>query len=245
MLATPCFGGQVSQLYMTSVLALMQHAPRAGYGVALALLGYDSLISRARSTLLAQFLDNPAATHLLFVDADIGFAADQVDRLLQAGVEFAGALYPLKRLDWERMPERCVSGGETPRQAALSYVGSFCEGAALRWRGAFATARYAGGGFQLIRRTAVERMIAAYPETRFQRVHGFPAASEPRPNLYALFDCMIDAADGAYLSEDYAFCARWRAIGGDIWLDTQSRLTHVGCYDYAGDHATRGWVFSG
>jgi len=35
-------------------------------------------------------LDNAAATHLLFVDADIAFAPEQVERLLSINKEFAG-----------------------------------------------------------------------------------------------------------------------------------------------------------
>ena len=50
---------------------------------------------------------------------------------------------------------------------------------------------------------------------------------------------MILPETGEYLSEDYAFCHRWRAIGGRIWLDTESRLTHIGSYEYHGDTAAR------
>jgi hypothetical protein len=55
--------------------------------------------------------------------------------------------------------------------------------------------------------------------------------------LYALFDCMIDPETGVYLSEDYAFCRRWRAIGGEIWLDLESKLTHTGSYSFRGNAA--------
>ena len=37
-----------------------------------------------------------------------------------------------------------------------------------------------------------------------------------------------------YLSEDYAFCRRWRDLGGDIWADFEARLTHVGHTAYSG-----------
>jgi hypothetical protein len=54
-----------------------------------------------------------------------------------------------------------------------------------------------------------------------------------------LFECAIDPQSGVYLSEDYAFCARWRALGGEIWLDLHSRLTHTGTSSYEGDCAGR------
>ncbi len=238
VVATPCYGGVVTQAYMLSVMKLVAHAARAGYAVSLSMLGHDSLVPRARSTLLGTFLDNPAATHLLFVDADIGFEPAQVDRLLAADKDFTGALYPLKAMDWARIPER-FTVGESLAQAALNYVGTFCPEPERREEGGFATAVYAGGGFQLIRRAAILRMVAAYPETRFTALYGLSRAEGPPGQLYALFDSIIDRDTGAYLSEDYSFCKRWRDIGGEIWLDTASRLTHVGACDFVGDHASR------
>jgi len=244
LIATPCFGGMVSQNYMLSVIRLMSYAKSAGFDVSLSMLSDDALISRARSTLVAAFLDNPAATHLLFVDADISFEPQQVERLLRFDKDFTGALYPLKSIDWDLIPQRCVKHGETVRQAALSYVGTFCPETERKQEGDFATAIYAGGGFQLIRRSALERMIAAYPETRFSRVHNLPKSGSRREpaessNLFALFDCIIDPETGAYLSEDYSFCLRWRRIRGEIWMDVASQLTHSGHYEFVGDHAAR------
>ena len=49
-----------------------------------------------------------------------------------------------------------------------------------------------------------------------------------RDNLYALYECIIDPATGHYMSEDYSFCRRWRNMGGEIWVDLKSKLTHEG-----------------
>ena len=113
LICTPCFGGMVSQGYMLSVIRLMSYAKSAGFDASLSMVGYDALISRARSTLVAAFLDNPTATHLLFVDADISFEPQQVERLLNINKDFTGALYPLKSIDWELIPQRCVERGES------------------------------------------------------------------------------------------------------------------------------------
>ena len=244
LLATPCFGGWVSQSYMLSVIRLISYAKSAGFDVSLSMVGYDALISRARSTLVATFLDNPTATHLLFVDADISFEPQQVERLLKFDKDFSGALYPLKSIDWDLIPQRCVELGEDVRRAALSYVGTFFPEAERKQEGDFATGIYVGGGFQLIRRSALERMIAAYPETHFSAVHSLPMTGSRRDaarssNLFALFDCIIEPESGVYLSEDYSFCLRWRKIGGEIWIDAASKLTHSGPYEFVGDHASR------
>src|SRR5271170_8315092 len=137
LVATPRFGGMVSQTYMLSVIRLMSYAKSAEFDVSLTMLGSDALISRARSTLVAAFLDNPAATHLLFVDADISFEPQQVERLLRFDKEFTGALYPLKSMDWDLIPQRCVERGENIQQAALSFVGTFCPAAERKQEGDF------------------------------------------------------------------------------------------------------------
>jgi len=244
LLATPCFGGVVSQNYMLSVIRLMNYAKSAGFDVSLSMVNFDALISRARSTLLAAFLDNPSATHLLFVDADIGFQPQQVERLLRFDKDFTGALYPLKSMDWDLIPQRCVERGESLQQASLTYVGTFEPEAERNQEGEFATGIYVGGGFQLIRRNALQKMIAAYPETHFKSVHNLPMPGVRQDavqssNLFALFDCIIDPETGVYLSEDYSFCLRWRKIGGEIWIDGASKLTHTGPYDFVGDHGSR------
>ncbi len=238
LLATPCFGGLVHQRYMLSVCALMRALPAAGIALDLALLDGDALITRARSVLVARFLDLTTATHLLFVDADIGFEPEQVLRLLAADKDFCAAFYPLKSTDWDAVPRRAVAG-ETLASAALTYVGLLEDEAVRRTDGAFATATYAGTGFQLIKRRVLERMIAAHPELRFATTHARAGALPASGNMFALFDPIVEPGTGTYLSEDYSFCRRWRALGGEIWLDLRSRLTHVGPDAFHGDAAAR------
>lgn len=238
MLATPCFGGLVHHGYMLSVCKLMDCAAREGFELEIALLGNDALITRSRSVLVSRFLDMPRATHLLFVDADIVFEPDAVLRLLRFDKDFSAAFYPLKAVDWDALPRRAVDG-EPLRAAGLTYVGSLLDEPERVVEGSFATARYAGTGFQLIKRCVFDRLIAAHPELRFGSVHTIAQHAPRAGNLYALFDCMIDRETGEYLSEDYAFCRRWRDIGGDIWLDLESRLTHVGPDQFHGDTSLR------
>ena len=239
VVGTPCFGGMVTQDYAMSLLNLQAAAPKAGFDMAVVMLGNDALITRGRSAIVAKFLDAPQATHLLFVDADISFAPDQVVRMLELNKDFVAGLYPAKIIDWQQLAERAGKSGEAPDEAGLAYVGDVCKGAELKTENGFATGVYAGTGFQLIKRNVFERMKQAYPETKYKALHAFPRPSQPSDNLYALFDCMIDEESGVYLSEDYAFCRRWRAIGGEIWIDLKSKLTHTGNYSFRGNAAGR------
>ena len=232
-IATPCYGGMVSQTYMLSILALTVQAASAGLVLTIGLLGQDALITRSRNTLLAQFMAT-TATHVLFIDADIGFEPSQVFRLLQVDREIVGALYPLRAHNWTEAAKERLACGEPIATAGLEYVGEPVENVDVD---GFVRGMFAGTGFLLVSRAALDRMIAAYPETRCR--HGHVLGSGTAAEIYALFDCFIDPTTRLYLSEDYGFCSRWRALGGEIWLDTKAMLSHCGMSEFHGSPNAR------
>jgi len=236
--ATPCYGGLVTQRYMQSICALLEYGNNNGLPVSVELLGYDSLITRGRNTLVTTFLDTPSATHLMYIDADIGFTVDQVVRMLAFDKPLTAGAYPLKILHYDHAVADRIRAGEGLETAQLRYVGAPCQGDARKEENGFVTAEFAGTGFMLIQRSVLEQMMTAYPETRFTASHN-RATPNPSPNQYALFDCIIEPETGHYLSEDYTFCKRWRAIGGEVWLDTQSQLIHVGPHEFIGNSSIR------
>jgi hypothetical protein len=59
------------------------------------------------------------------------------------------------------------------------------------------------------------------------------------PYRYALFSSLLDEKLGVFLSEDYSFCRRWTDMGGEIWVDLQSRLKHVGPLIFDGDFSSQ------
>ncbi len=235
VVATPCFGGQLSVVYAASMFKL-QKVLRASPDVELKILfkDADALITRARASLVAQFLDDPESTHLLFIDADIGFEPAQVLRLIACGADMCAGVYPIKRIDWQRVRDTATAGRPDPA-AAFHYVYEVEDRNAVAAQSGFVKVRYAGTDFLMIRRAAIERMCAHYPHLRYVRDHSLDA---PSANKYALFDCMVDDA-GTYLSEDFAFCKRWTDMGGEIWADLASRLNHVGPYVFRGDFSSQ------
>jgi hypothetical protein len=239
VIGTPCYGGQVTSQFTVSLLKLQRECDRRDVGFSVLLQGGDALITRARQNIVAHFLGDPAATHLLFVDADIGFEPEEAFRLLDFRADMAAGIYPTKKIDWPKVKAIVAQGREPVEQSALSYVIEFLEPGRIGVRDGFARVRYAGTGFLMIRREVLERMQAQYPELQYRREHQAHDPLKDSPHRYALFDCLIDRATGAYLSEDFSFCARWTAMGGEIWADLASRLSHTGPLTFSGDVATQ------
>ena len=243
LVGTPCYGGNVTHLYMQSYLAL-QEACR-GRGIALDLLMFagNSLITRARNQIAAHFLEAKRFTHLMFIDADIGFEPSQFLQLVDRNVDVAAGIYPLKRIDWAKVRDRVARGDADLEAASLNYVLSGRQGGTgtmqVQARGGFASVEHAGTGFMLIRRGVFERMIERHPELGFVHSHVEIGDAKAPQRQYAFFDTSIDREAGTYLSEDYTFCRRWIAMGGEVWVNLASRFTHVGTHAFHGDFSTQ------
>jgi hypothetical protein len=237
-IATPCFAGQISVRYAASLFKLQRQLRDYG-NIDLKILfkDGDALITRARASLLSQFLDDPESTHLLFIDADIGFEPEQVLRLITCGAEMCAAVYPIKQINWDKVSAAVTAGRANPGATALNYVLEVENPLAVTASNGFLKVRYAGTGFLMIRRHALEQMCQRHPELKYRRDHSLDATAASE-NRFALFDCMI-AEDGTYLSEDFAFCKRWTDMGGEIWADLDSRLDHVGPMVFRGDLASQ------
>jgi hypothetical protein len=173
----------------------------------------ESLISRARNTLTAKFLNTPESTHLMFIDSDIGWEPWHLLVMLNARKDVIGGLYPMKSLPvkW------CVNGipGKeegTPEQPHLVEVSK------------------TGTGFLLIKRDVFEK-LDQHPATRpFNNDIGLPEALNPYMKTY--FDTAV--RENRYYSEDWTFCENWRDLGGEVYVDKRVLLRHVGTYVFDG-----------
>ena len=108
-IATPCHGGQLTMAYVQSVLDFQAEATKRGLRTSFRFLGNEALIVRARNELTWSFLQSDA-THLLFIDADIGFEARAAFRLLEFDGDVSAAAYPLKHIDWQKAQRTFEAG---------------------------------------------------------------------------------------------------------------------------------------
>jgi hypothetical protein len=209
----PMYGGQCNEATFIAMIKFSIIAAKMGINYSIDTMVNESLIPRGRNNLVAKFLFNQAATHLMFIDVDLGFDPEAIIRLLLANQDLVGGVYPMKRV-----PTRYVIN-TVPNPVVM---GDLVEVSTL------------GTGFMLIKRSVIDRMIAAHPELKYRDNIGIGAQYEPF--MYGLFDTMIDKDDN-YLSEDWTFCYLWRMMGGKVFADTGIKLDHTGYHKHEGDLA--------
>ena len=202
-LAMPCYGGMLTESTFMSYIKWANTARQLGIDWTLETMVNESLISRARNTLTAKFLEMPESSHLMFIDADIGWEPWHLLVLLNRDVDFIGGLYPMKT-----MPIKWVVNG--------------FEGAEEGADGLQEVSK-AGTGFLLIKKHVFEKMNSHPAVKRYNNDIGL----DPKYDQYlkTYFDTAV--RQNRYYSEDWTACENWRDLGGKIWVDKRVLLRHT------------------
>lgn len=172
----------------------------------------DAARNQMASDALAQGFDE-----LMWIDSDIVFDPDDVEKLRGHDVPVACGMYPKKAC----RQFACAFLPDT-RQVLFGKHGGLIE------------LLYSGFGFILTRRVVYETMQR---ELRLpvcnQRFKGLPLVPYFLPMIVG------EGEQAWYLSEDFAFCERARQCGFRIMADTTIRLWHVGSYRFGWEEAGR------
>lgn len=229
-IGTPMYGGATTAAFNRSATALALALETNGHKLSPIYLANESLIQRARNTIAWHFLQTDAS-HLLFVDADTGFRTKDVARMIEADKPIIVGPCPLKRINWDRVAQAVKDG--VPASELHRYTGIFnvvhMDGAAIHSASEPFEIKVGGTGFMLIKREVFET-LAPLTEDYVNRNPG--DAMPPGARVKNFFPVYVQDED--LLSEDYAFCAKWREAGGTVWAAPWCELTHVGTYAFAG-----------
>ena len=219
-IATPAFGHQVTTNYANSLLKFVSTShPRLAVSSAVHLQSGMALVTQARNNCVAYFL-NSDCTHFLFIDADIGFEPDAIYRLIEKDVPLCLTPYPVK-------------GYGANNQ--LQFIVHFPDKDNVRiQKDGFAEITAGPTGFMMIKREVFEKVAEKYPERKTvnKQLVGNKVETMEK-GWYTFFETAQDPENG-YLGEDIAFCRLWTNIGGKIYADTQTPLTHFGSHAFHG-----------
>ena len=218
--ATPAFGHMVTTNYMNSMMKFISTThPTLNISTAMHLQSGMALVTQARNNCVSYFL-NSECTHFLFIDADIGFEPDAIYRLIEKDVPLCLTPYPVK-------------GYGANNQ--LQFIVHFPDKDNVRiQKDGFAEITAGPTGFMMIKREVFEKLAEKYPERKTvnKQLVGNKVETMEK-GWYTFFETAQDPENG-YLGEDIAFCRLWTNIGGKIYADTQTPLTHFGSHAFHG-----------
>ena len=242
--ATPCYGGMLTEAYFRSMVRTLTFFNQHQIPIAFGTIANESLVTRARNVLVAYFLQSNY-TRLFFIDADIEFQVEDVLKLIAHNKEVCVGAYPKKGVNWQRIrdsvlrksteeiSDRDIAAAGSDYAINFKFVNRDLKQIAIE--NGVIKLHDGATGFMMIKREAIDKMIAAYPDLKYNNDLNTPP--DLQDFFYAFFDTMIDPKDKRYLSEDYTFSRRWQDIGGDIWLDPSISLNHFGSFNFQGNPA--------
>lgn len=209
-IAVPSYTGNIEAETRNSITRSVELAKKRGWNVTDTIRCGDSMIPRARNFLVQQFL-NSEATDLVFVDADVAWDGDELCQLVEYPVDLVAGCYP-SRCEPLRYTVRWIN----ERQDLIADP----ETGLLEVEGL-------PTGFMRISRACAEKMVAGYPQYECDE----PLL--PNGKYTAMF--AFEMANRVEWSEDFVFCNRWRAIGGQVWLAPDMTLHHIGKKQFTGN----------
>ena len=244
--AAPMYGGQCAGMFTRSIADLSALCTHYGIQVRFYFLFNESLITRARNYCADEFMRS-GDTHLMFIDSDIGFNANDVIALMALQSEnpeddqydiIAGP-YPKKCISWEKIKLAVDKGFADEDPGNLEkYVGDYVfnptGGAGQIPLGEPVEVLEAGTGFMMIRRNTFEKFAEAYPQQLYKPDHVRTEHFDGSRQIMAYFDTPICPDTNRYLSEDYMFCQWTRKAGMKVWFCPWMQLQHVGMYVFGG-----------
>lgn len=204
--ATPTLSHAVSLEYLRSTIETQWALAGAKIPSGFITRGGDCFVAKVRNKIVTEFLrDFPTATDLFFIDDDIGWPAAKVIEFLNRREDIVAGIYPKKSEQIDFPVELAADPG----------TGRLFE------RDGLVRAIAGPTGFLRIKRHVLEKMAAVSQTFRDIELDGSDR------EYYGLFETGI-GTNGWWWGEDYTFCQKWGAMGGEIWVDPSIEFTHRG-----------------
>lgn len=205
MIVTPAYTGTVHAQYAISLAETFHLLQSHGIKVTTRIEPNGSLLVASRNRLTEMFWESDA-THMLCIDADLGWPPQAVLAMLQANKDFVAGVYP-SRKEKGFIFRPMYEDNKTKKLTTEDHL--------IKMEGVPA-------GFMLLSRNAIKQMRNKHP-------HLYYAPVDPRDeseSTYALFN--TELINGQFWGEDYVFCKRALEAGLDIWVDPLIQFDHAG-----------------
>jgi hypothetical protein len=234
--ATPMYGGMCIGNYASALMQMPMVISKAGIKMYYTYMMNESLITRARNSLAYDFLASEA-THLMFIDADIGFNPSDIVEMVKRDVDICCGLYPKKEIHWQRVADAVNRG--VPADQLKDHTGTFVvnlvkEEVQEVKMSELLEIQNGGTGFMLIKREVFEALADKVPEYNSDMFLAVDTVRTPKI-IKEFFATSIDPeSNNRLLSEDYHFCKLARQHGFKVHAAPWVQLSHTGTYVFSG-----------
>ena len=208
-LGIPMYGG-AHGITVSCLLASQKHLVERGDDVITDIVAGGSILPKVRNGIVKRFIDSGADV-LVFVDSDMAWDVATLAKLVDAPFDVSVANYRKRNSEVTWLAEPVREDGQV--------VGSTVGG------DVWLQTRRAGTGLMVIRRRTIMEMVSRYPELTY---------TENGEQIPCLFD--FGLRNGQYHGEDYTFCQRLEAIGGQIFMLADAYVGHIGHTVYGGNY---------
>ena len=236
LVATPVHS-EVSMHYAESLLTLQGTGHSLGLVIDFLLLK-SSLVTQGRNLCVSNFLNKKEYTHMLFIDSDISFDPSSVFKLLRCNKDVISIPYPMKTINWNKVHGRIqeqkdININDLSRSGFMFPIKVEDQQSITVSKGIMEVT-HAPTGFMLIKKEAILKMVEKYPHLKIKQPTIMNGEAKDTDNLWNFFDTWFDQETNKYYGEDFAFCQKWRDIGGKCYCYVDDFITHVGEYSYEG-----------
>jgi len=198
----------------------------------------SSLVTQGRNLCVSSFLLMKDATHLLFIDSDIGFEAESIYEMLERDKELISIPYPLKNINWEKIVRKVKENPDATIDKILGFGNQYPmrlqDNNNVQVQNNVIEVTHAPTGCMLIKRSVFEKLKQAYPDKIIKQGTFINGKLEDKEEMWNFFDTLHDPKSKIYMGEDFAFCKLWKDIGGKCYALINQIIQHVGEHSYIG-----------
>lgn len=232
-IATPTHGEIFYAPYVTTLFDLMRTFEKKKWPSLFATCAYAD-VATSRNYLLTRWFDQTDASHILFIDADMGFNPKLIADMVRLGKPVVGVIYTKRQVDLARLAQ-LIKKGESPNAAiakAHDFIVRLIPGRVPLDFNGFMEVAGCGAGILLVHRSAITKMLQKMPQIDNRGAQRRFPEEENLKRIICAFDPM--SVEDTPLSEDYSFCYRWREIcGGEIWARFDQSVVHIGLHKFS------------
>lgn len=205
LIGTPAHDGRVDVWYCNSLVQTIRESIQRGIYVQPIYTSYDSLVQRARNSLVKIALEQ-GFDDLFFIDSDVEWNPEWFFSILNAPEPVVGAALVKKDDVREGYTVKI-----TDRNLKYNNLGTLIEVDGV------------GTGFMKVSKFALEKLWEISPKY-----------TDDNGTINSMvFDVIVE--NGELISEDYVVCKKWKDLGYKVWIDPTITCNHIGVKKFSGN----------